>query len=81
MTSDRLPDFKPLMLTGLSYSEAIHQARETGCSLRRLHWCNPVLVIGPRGGRVLDDEGERKQYVPTIGDMNAIDWMVVEPSQ
>lgn len=75
---DLLPDLKPLMLSRLSYDEALHAARVTGCALRRPHWCSPVLVLGPRGGRWLDDEGEMRQFVPTLSDRLTPDWMMVE---
>lgn len=79
---DALPDFKPLMLSGLSYDEVIHQMRQTGCAARRLHWCAPLLVMGPRRGLWLDDEGERRQYVPTLSDRACPDWVMVEnPAQ
>lgn len=56
---DRMPDFKPFMLRGLSYMDALNAAKATGCAIRRNHWCAPVVVWN--GSRaMLDDEGQRR---------------------
>lgn len=74
--TDVLPTFEPLMLSGLKYSEAIRQMKETGCALRRPHWCSPVLVYEQE--RVwFDDEGQCVPWSSAFEDMAATDWMMV----
>ncbi len=71
--------FAPLMLTNLKYSEAIRQMKETGCALRRPHWCSPVLVYEQE--RVwFDDDGQCVSWSSAFEDMAADDWMMVERS-
>lgn len=76
---DALPDFEPLMLSALSYGQAIQQMRATGCSVRRPHWCAPVLLID-HDRIVMDDEGELTAWEPTPEDKRARDWSMV-PTQ
>lgn len=75
--ADQMPTLEPLRLSGLTYAKALKQMRETGCALRRPHWCNPVVVRDKDGSLWMDDEGEREPWSPAGDDDLADDWQMV----
>jgi hypothetical protein len=71
--ADELPEFKPLMLKGLTYPEALVSMRATGCAIRRQHWCAPVVRLID-GKPHLDNEDEVEPFTPTAEDRRAGNW-------
>ena len=75
---DTLPDLRPILLSGLTWTEAKGGLERVDCALRRPHWCSPVVIL--RDGKLtIDDDGEFRPFTfaPRMGDRWARDWMMV----
>jgi hypothetical protein len=70
---DECPEFSPIMLRGLTYSQVLQQMRVTGCAGRRHHWCSPVIVY--EGAELIfDNEDQVEPWRATAADRRASDW-------
>jgi hypothetical protein len=71
-----MPDLRPLMLCGLTWTQAKRAIGAVTCALRRPHWCSPVVII-QNGELVIDDDGDILPFSLMPGDRWAHDWMMV----
>lgn len=74
--TDLIPDFKPMMLCGLTWQQVQNQLRAVDCAARRPHWCSPVVIL-QGGDPVIDDDGDILPLQLRADDRRADDWMLV----
>jgi hypothetical protein len=75
--SDKLPDMEPVMLSGLTWRQALSALNTVDCAVARPHWCNVPGVVLADGKLTLDADGELSPYTHGPGDRAADDWMMI----
>lgn len=73
---DPLPNFVPVMLSGLTWKEAHAALMRVDCAIRRAHWCSPVMILH-EGALTIDSDGDLYPYSPFGPDGRARDWSMV----
>ena len=73
---DTMPSLAPVLLSGLTWKEALANLLSVDCALRRPHWCSPVMILQD-GVLTQDDDGEMSPFSFMSGDERTKDWMMV----